>query len=181
MNRKSHRWKIMIRWTLAVLLVADLVLLGLNLRTGPSVQERHREIEQLQRQHDLLAADVRRATDIQKKLAGVQREGDEFFKRELREAASGYSSVVADLGSLAKTAGLKTSAVTFRQQELAGRGVTEVQVSATVEGDYPSLVSFINGLERSRNFYVLDSLMLASSTQAGSLKLNLQLRTYFRS
>jgi Tfp pilus assembly protein PilO len=181
MNRKSHRWKTTIRWTLAVLLVTDLVLLGLNLRTGPSVQERRREIEQLQRQHDLLAADVRRATDIQKKLAGVQREGDEFFKRELREASSGYSSVVADLGSLAKSAGLKTSAVTFRQQELAGRGVTEVQVSATVEGDYPSLVSFINGLERSRNFYVLDSLMLASSSQAGSLKLNLQLRTYFRS
>ncbi len=181
MNRKPHRWKTTIRWTLAVLLVADVVLLGLNLRTGPTVQERRKEIEQLQRQRDLLAADVRRATDIQKKLAGVQREGDEFFKRELREASSGYSSVVADLGSLAKTAGLKTSAITFRQQELASRGVTEVQVSTTVEGDYPSLVSFINGLERSSNFYVLDSLVLASSTQTGSLKLNLQLRTYFRS
>jgi Tfp pilus assembly protein PilO len=181
MNRKSHRLKTTIRWTLAVLLVADLVLLGLNLRPGPSQQERRKEIEQLQRQRDLLAADVRRATDIEKKLAGVQREGDEFFKRELRAASSGYSSVVADLGSLAKNAGLKTSDVTFRQQELASRGVTEVQVSATVEGDYPSLVSFINGLERSPNFYVLDSLMLASSSQAGSLKLNLQLRTYFRS
>lgn len=171
----------MIRWTLAVLLVADLVLLGLNLRTRPSRNERAGEVKQLEWQRKQLAADVSRATEIQKKLAGVQREGDEFFKRELREASSGYSSVVADLGSLAKTAGLKTSAVTFHQQELAGRGVTEVQVSATVEGDYPSLVSFINGLERSRNFYVLDSLMLASSTQAGSLKLNLQLRTYFRS
>jgi hypothetical protein len=49
-----------------------------------------------------------------------------------------------------------------------------------VNGDYPSVVRFINGLERSNNFYVLDGLQLAEST-AGNVKLNLRLRTYFRS
>jgi hypothetical protein len=49
-----------------------------------------------------------------------------------------------------------------------------------MQGAYPSLVSFINGLERSKSFYLLDSLSLDSSTD-GLLKLNLELRTYFRS
>mgnify|MGYP001608520988 FL=1 len=66
-----------------------------------------------------------------------------------------------------------------KERPLETRGVTEVTVSATVEGDYVSVVRFINGLERSDNFYLLDSLGLASST-GGSIKLNLQLRTYFR-
>jgi hypothetical protein len=40
-------------------------------------------------------------------------------------------------------------------------------------------VRFINGLERSKNFYVLDGLSLAAGS-GGNLRLNLRLRTYFR-
>ena len=54
-------------------------------------------------------------------------------------------------------------------------------MSATVEGAYPGLVKFINGLERSQNFYLLDSLALASGMGGTGVRLNLQLRTYFRS
>ena len=38
---------------------------------------------------------------------------------------------------------------------------------------------FINALERSDSFYILDRLALAASTN-GQVRLNLQLRTYFR-
>jgi len=180
MNWKFERSKTTIRWMLGVLLVLDLALVGVNLRPGMNVYAQKQERARLQQQRDLLLADVRRASDIQKRLPGVQRECDDFFSRELRPASSGYSSIIADLGGIAKQSGLKTTAVTFHQQELVSRSVTEVEVIATVEGDYPSLVSFINGLERSSNFYLLDSLSLASRS-GGSLKLNLQLRTYFRS
>jgi hypothetical protein len=55
----------------------------------------------------------------------------------------------------------------------------QIDIATAVEGDYESLVSFLNKLEHSDHFYVLDSLALASSS-AGKLRLNLQLRTYFR-
>jgi hypothetical protein len=55
----------------------------------------------------------------------------------------------------------------------------EVDIATAVEGDYDSLVQFLNKLEHSENFYVLDSLALASSS-LGKLRLNVQLRTYFR-
>lgn len=55
----------------------------------------------------------------------------------------------------------------------------QVDIATSVEGDYDSLIQFLNKLEHSDNFYVLDSLTLASSS-AGKLRLNLQLRTYFR-
>ena len=182
MNRSAQHRKNAIRWAIALVVLLDLLLIVVNWRaspTDPKALQRHKSVQQ--RQHDLLAADVNRAANIRQSLPAVQQQSDEFFARELREASSGYSSVVADLGAIAKEAGLNTSAVTFRQREIANRGVVEVEVSATVEGAYPSLVKFIKGLERSHNFYVLDSLALASGLGGTGVRLNLQLRTYFRS
>jgi hypothetical protein len=88
--------------------------------------------------------------------------------------------LIADLGEIAGHSGVQTAGVTFKQKDLRDRGVTEIFITASVEGDYPGLVHFINGLERSRYFYLLDDLTLASES-AGSVRLNLVLRTYFRS
>ena len=181
MNRNVQRWKSIIRWALAVVLLLDVALLVVNWRASAAdPRELQRQLQAVKRQRDLYAADVDRAKAIRQSMPAVQRQGNEFFSQELRQASTGYSSIAADLGAIAKEAGLQTSNMTFRQREILNRGVIEVEVAAVVEGDYPRVVRFINGLERSRNFYVLDNLMLASST-GGSLKLNLQLRTYFRS
>ncbi len=181
MNRKGQRRKNAIRWALAAVLLADLGLVVVNWRASAADPKAlDRQVRALQRQRDLLKADVVRAQEIQKRLPDVKSECDRFFTDELREASSGYSAIVGDLNGIAKQAGLRTDSVTFRQHEIANRRVVEVEVAAAVEGDYPSLVNFINGLERSHNFYLLDGLQLASSA-GGSLKLNLQLRTYFRS
>ena len=58
--------------------------------------------------------------------------------------------------------------------------MVEVEIASVVNGDYSSVVRFINGLEHSDNFYVLEGLALAAGS-AGELRLNLHLRTYFRS
>ncbi len=182
MNRSVQQRKNLVRWILAVVLVADVVLVFVNLRTTPSAQARSAEIQQLEVQRELLKADVNRASEIRRGLPNVQRQIDQFFADELRDASTGYSSVENDLNALARQSGLRTESVTFRQHEVTGRHVVEVEVNAAVAGDYPSLVKFINGLERSKNFYVLDSLSLASITgPSPTLRLNLRLRTYFRS
>jgi hypothetical protein len=78
---------------------------------------------------------------------------------------------------------LRPSDISFRQSQQrdrrAPRDIVEVGISATVEGDYASLVRLVNGLERSPNFYLLDAMAL-SSTSGGLIRLNLELRTYFR-
>jgi len=93
---------------------------------------------------------------------------------------SGYSSIVSDLGTMARESGLRAENVNFRQHPADKRGVIEVEISEIVNGDYPSVVRFINSLEHSDTFYVLDGLSLAAGS-AGELRLNMQLRTYFRS
>jgi hypothetical protein len=74
---------------------------------------------------------------------------------------------------------LRSDAISFHQHTADARGLIQVDITTAVEGDYGSLVQFLDKLEHSDNFYVLDNLALASDTQ-GKLRLNVQLRTYFR-
>jgi Tfp pilus assembly protein PilO len=133
----------------------------------------------LRQQHADLGADVARVHAIRGRLPEVQQQCDRFFQDEFLEAKQGYSTVVGDLTHIAEKSGLHATSVNFKQRELEKRGVSEVGITALVEGDYASLVRFINGIERSENFYLVDSLSMASGA-SGGVKLNLQLRTYFR-
>lgn len=180
MGRNSKHWKQRARVALVVVLAFDALLLYANWSsTDASSKAAAAQLAPLQAQKQLYGADVRRVSDIRGRLSDVQHNAENFYGDEFLARDSGYSTIIGDLNEISKTSGLRTTSVTFKERPLETRGVTEVTVNATVEGDYVSVVRFINGMERSDNFYLLDSLGLASST-GGSIKLNLQLRTYFR-
>ena len=179
MGRKRLSWKKWARWALVLLLALDVALLFVNWRNG-GVEAQAQSLRALKYQFALMSKDVRHAQDVEKRLPEIQQQCEQFFKEQLSPASGGYSTIVADLGEIAGRAGLHTAGVRYNQLPSNERGVVEVEVAATVEGDYASLVRFINGLERSESFYLLDELVLASST-GGGIKLTLQLRTYFRS
>lgn len=171
--------KNLIRWTIGAILIVDLILVGLIWRMAASPQSPKDGLVLLRRQHALLAADTARAEKIRGQLPEISRQGDTFFKQNLRPMGSGYSSLISDLGALAKDSGLQSENYSFHQHEPDKRGVVQLDIGTVVNGDYSSVVRFINSLERSDNFYVLDGLSLAAST-SGELRLNLQLRTFFR-
>lgn len=178
MPTRGQNWKKWFRWGLGALLALDALLLLVAWRTGRE-RDLAEGLKQLRVQHKLLGADVGRAHDIRNRLPDVEQQCKRFYVEQFRPAAGGYSAVVEDLAEIAKKSGLRTSAVNYKQQVVEEHGVIQIDVSTTVEGDYAHLVRFINGLERSKNFFLLRDLSLVSSTTG--LKLNLELRTYFRS
>ena len=174
----SRMW---VRRALALLLAADLVLVVLVWRSaGMHPDSELRDFDRLRERHRLMERDVARAQDIRQRLPEVEKQCDSFFAERLLPAPSGYSAVIADLGKIAGQAGLPASNIAYKQREVERRGIVEVEVTATVEGDYPSLAKFINGLERSDRLYLLDSFALVSGTEK-KIKLNLAMRTFFRS
>ncbi len=177
----SKRRKIVTRWIVAAILAADLGLLGYDVyRQAPTDAAQTQEENRVRAGLNRLREDVKQADSIREYLPEIRKQYDGFFTNELRPAATGYSSIVADLNSIGKEAGLRLNGLSFTQRDVGDRGVTEIQITGAVEGAYPNLVSFINGLERSNSFYVLEGLELASST-GGELRMNLKLKTYFRS
>lgn len=177
---RSRGWKKVVLAGLGALVVVDLglaILLWQLRQTDPVDLTRERTL--LETKAKLLKADVARGESIRKEMPKVGEQAGEFYEQQLPAATGGYSSLVSDLGEIASKAGLRTSSTNFQDHELKERGVTEIQIQETVEGDYASVMKYIQGLERSKNFYLLSDLGLDSS-ETGILHLKLVLKTYFR-
>jgi hypothetical protein len=169
----------MIRWVLAVILLADVVLIGVQWRLNSSPHVQLGELNRLGMMEKQYRADNARLERFKTELPIDEKQWDEFFTTHFHPAAAGYSAISEDLGALSRSAGLRSDTISFHQHLADARGLMQVDITTAVEGDYDSLVQFLNKLEHSDNFYVLDSLTLASSS-VGKLRLNVQLRTYFR-
>jgi Tfp pilus assembly protein PilO len=132
---------------------------------------------------DVLKADIKRAQDIRDNIPAIQKDCDRF-EQSLFPASSGYSAVRTELGATARKSGIQLDALSFKPTEIASRGMTELAIDATVNGDYKSVIGFLNGLQRSANLYAVDSLTLgtenANQASANVIKVTLHLRTYFR-
>jgi hypothetical protein len=109
----------------------------------------------------------------------VGRECDAFYQKAFFDSTTGYSRIESDLNAISREAGVQTSGLKFKQKAVKNRGVTEIDISTKVTADYPSLIRFINGIERSQDFYLLDGLALHSAA-SGMVDLDLSLHTFFR-
>lgn len=164
----------------ALLVIADVALAkySWDLSSAPQVLEQAEVI-----QRDLLRADVKRAQGIRDNIPATQKDCDRF-ERSLFPASSGYSAVRAELGAIARKSGSRLENIAFKQTDIASRGMTEVAIDATVNGDYKSVIGFLNGLQRSASLFAVDSLTLAPETanqaSANVIKVALHLKTYFR-
>ncbi|MGH9739794.1 MAG: GspMb/PilO family protein [Candidatus Acidiferrales bacterium] len=173
-------WKKGFAMVLCLLVAADVALIVVLWQIGREGPQAMRgRMMRLTEESKFLRADVARGQKIRASMPNSGRECDAFYNKAFFDSTTGYSQIEADLNSISKDAGVQTSGLKFKQKEVKGRGVMEVDVATTVTADYPSLIHFINGLERSQDFYLLDGLALHSS-QSGLVDLDLSLHTYFR-
>ena len=174
----QHRKQI-VRWGLMVILALDVILLGVNYKLNEWPRIAPDEVKRLELLEKSYRADNARLNKFRAELPTDEKQWDEFFTTHFRPAGAGYSAVSEDLGELSHSAGLHTDSISFHQHPPDARGLMEIEITTAVDGDYESLVNFLDKLEHSGHFYVLDGLSLASSN-GGKIRLNIQLRTYFR-
>src|ERR1700685_1944767 len=180
MMQSKHNWKTGVGAALGLLLAADI---GLGIFLWQSAKEDPASLradrDHLATQVKLLKADVNRGDKIRASLPQVGKDCDAFYKTSFLDPITGYSDIETDLDDIAAKAKVKTSGFSFRQKEVKDRGVTEIAIGTNVDADYPAIIDFIDGLEHSKYFYLLDSLQL-SSASTGLIRLQIGLHTYFR-
>jgi hypothetical protein len=161
-------WKMWIIGGLVALFAADLAvgyILWQSSREGVDAMRAQRD--RLELQSKLLKADVARGERIRASLSGVGKEYDGFYHTAFLGSTDGYSAIDGDLGAIASKSSLRSTGIAFHEKEIAGRGVVEVDIA-------------INGLERSKYFYLLSDLKLDSASTGPGIRLHLELHTYFR-
>jgi hypothetical protein len=179
MKPKWRSWKKWMGIGLAVLLVADAglaIFLWRSTRQDPVEMRAQRA--RLTIEAKLLRADIARGEKIRASLPQVRRDCDSFYQGSFLDPITGYSDIETDLDAIASKDSVKTTGFRFKQKEVKDRGVTEIVIGTTVDADYPALMEFINGLERSRYFYLLDTFLL--TTGSSGTHLDIGLHTFFR-
>lgn len=173
-------WKTWTSAALGVLLLADIALAVFfwqGSRQDPAMLRAERD--RLAVQAKLLRADVDRAEKIRAGLPQTGKDCDAFYRQSFLDSATGYSQIESDLDAIAAQSGVKTSGLSFKTTAIKERSVTQITINTSVDADYAAVIRFVNGLERSKNFYLLDSLKLGTAA-TGGIKLDLELHTYFR-
>jgi Tfp pilus assembly protein PilO len=180
-----HDFKLKKRFivVLLVLLVAADVTLGVYSWNLASAQSTQQELLLLTRNRDLLKKDIQRAKEIRSRIPAIQKDCD-AFEQSLFPETTGYSTVSAELGSLAGKSGLRLDGNAFKPKRLKGSDLTELGIDAQVTGDYRGVVRFLNALQRSDNYYAVEGLSARPAGQApggkAALQVTLHIKTYFR-
>jgi Tfp pilus assembly protein PilO len=183
--RRDFKFKKRLIVLLLALLIAADVALGVYTWNLASAQSAHQELALLTRNRDLLKKDIQRAQEIRRRIPAIQKDCD-AFENSLFPASTGYSSINEELSSLADKSGLRLDSRNFAPKPVKGHELTELKIDAEVTGDYRGVVRFLNGLQRSENFYAVEGLSARSAAQAqgqspkGTLHVTVHLKTYFR-
>lgn len=166
---------------LGLLLAADLGLAFYSGQASTAMRTPMAQLEADSKKLGMLSADIDRAEKIRHDLPATISDCDRFDST-LLAASSGDSAVIAELDELAGKSGLQRQNLNFRHKEIAGRGLTQVDLDTTVSGSYAAIVKFMNNLQRSKNNYIVESLSLQQEGQANSsaLRIGLHMKTYYR-
>src|SRR5579863_9314852 len=183
MHRDFTLQKRAILVVLGLLLAADIGLAIYSWQLASAPHTPQKQFDEQAVKLGLLNNDIKSAQYIKDQMPATRLDCEKF-EHSLPGASTGTSSITADLDDIAKKAGLQIVTFTGRQKEIPNRGMIEWTFDATINGNYGSIARFVNGLQRSQRFYVLDSLSLGTDTQSqaatGPIRVGVHIRTYLR-
>ena len=85
-----------------------------------------------------------------------------------------------EVRSIAASFGMDPETVQYQPDFLDKVGLVRFQINVPLVGDYRNLRQFINKVEQSKHFLIIDGVALGGSKDGGALlDLNIQLSTYF--
>ena len=161
----------------AILIVVDVIALVILVSpVGAISAAKQDEFQQLRQEVQTKTRTVVPPNQVQQRVDEARKQIVQFMQDRVPAQASDFN---VELGKLAADAGVHLSSVRYEELESDVPSLRRFRISANVSGEYVQEVKFINALERSRHFYVINSVNLGEQQQ-GAVRLGLNLDTYLK-
>jgi type IV pilus assembly protein PilO len=158
----------------ALLLILNLVLaVRLFLAWGTLHTANANQLQQRQTAYRGLQLEMSPLHGLPQKVSLSRTEADHFYDARFPSA---YSTISATINDLATKNSVRLTSLAYTPTPVIA-GLAEVRMDASLSGEYAPLMHFINGLERSKTFFLIGGLTLTGS-QGGTVNLRLRLITY---
>ncbi|MBN8733735.1 MAG: hypothetical protein J0L64_24585, partial [Acidobacteria bacterium] len=115
-----------------------------------------------------------------KKVQSARLEQEQFVTGYFLDRRTASSTILSEIGKLAKTAGLTPREHSFAIDPVEGSGeFSMMTITGNYEGNYADLVEFVNAVDRSPRFLIIDSIT-AQPQQSGGLQARFKMNAFLR-
>ena len=143
------------------------------------------------------AVEERRVSDLTQNLGEVSRrvalmkDLDQRFETEQTKVNTFYNDVLGakdtrmiqiqrEVRAIGASLGMDPETIAYQPELLDKVGLIAFNINVPLAGDYRNLRQFINKIEKSQNFLIVESVSLGGAKDGGALlDLNIRLSTYF--
>jgi len=171
-------WKI----ALVVLAVANAIAFGLLMRPpGGTVEELNERLRDARARIRLEQQQLAAARANAQKIERARRDQIQFMQSYFLDRRTLSSTVLSELESAARDAGLKAKEHSFTIEPVEGAdNLSMMTIVGNYEGNYGDLIRYVNRLDRSRRFLILDNIQAAPMQQAGVLASRFRINAFVR-
>ena len=159
--------------------ILAIAVLGLAIRLGMdwAVTTSNSSNALINRQIELKTLEVQTAPlrGIDQRVVASRQQIQQFYAERV---PAHYSSIAVQIGELAVKSGVHISGLQYTQGATTG-DLTEISLDARIGGEYQQIMRFVNGLERSKTFFVIRA-MTFTGQQGGMVNLRLRVSTWLR-
>lgn len=175
--------KVIVRAVLGVLLLANLVAAIFAFHIlGDSPADLETQLNAMR--SGLRAAQLRlnKSKILTVNIDRSKEQGDKFLAAYMTSRRRTFSTILGEIDSLAKTAGMKTGDKTFALPDPieGSEDLDLLAITASFEGTYAQLVKFVNLLDRSPRFLLIEGLQVAPQPKGDVLSITVKLDTFIR-
>lgn len=174
--------RFLVRAILGVLLAGNLVaaVLAFNPFGGSAEDLRHHRAE-LQTQLAQMQARLGETKALASKVEKGRAEGDQFLDHYVTDRRTTFSTIFEELDHTAQDAGIKPRDRNVELNAIEGSDTLEMMsITAGYEGSYESLEKFMNLLDRSPRFLIIESLVASPQQGGQTYNVTLKLDTFVK-
>lgn len=176
--------RVVVRVVLGALVVANIVAALIAWKPwGGSAEDLAREQVNLQQQLTVARARLAQTKALVGKAERARKEGDSFLTEYTTDRRTTFSTLFAELERVAHEAGIQPRPVSYQLDQVEGSDTLyQMSISAAYEGSYASLTKFVNLLDKSPRFLIIESLTAAPQQTNGGdlLNVSIKLDTFVR-
>lgn len=170
------------KWVLGALAVANVAAFFLLVRPpGGTVSDLEDQLKSLRQQVAQQRLENNRAKLLVEKMGTATSEQEKFLQAYFMDRRTTSSTILAEIARAAREAGLKPKEHSFTFEGVDGSDtISMLTISASYEGEYGQLVRFVNEVDRSKRFLIIDSIQAAPMQEKNRLTARFKINTFVR-
>ena len=185
MSLGSLAWKepkVLVRIALGLLMAANLVAAGFAFNLfGSSPEALNQALVVASNQLQAAQARLIRSRLLTSNIGRGKAESDTFLATYFTNRRTTYSTIISEITETAKSAGMKTEEGTINLEPIEGSAdLSMMTVSINFEGNFTQFVKFVNLLDRSQRFLIIESMQVSPQPKGDILNTNLKVHVFVK-